>query len=239
MSLASVDAVVLCGGLGTRLKPVLPDGQKTMAEISGRPFLQIVVDWLRAEGLRRLVFCAGHRADEVERFFAGRYPDMELAFSVEREPLGTAGALKNCAGLIRASTTLLVNGDSLCALRLQPFLDFHRDRGGAASLVAVAPGDRRDGGYLRVEAAGRVASFGEKSFFEGARLNAGVYCLEREALDGIPAGRPCSLERETLPALIARGVYAYDSETPLFDIGTPERLRQFREAYSAGFAESP
>jgi NDP-sugar pyrophosphorylase family protein len=236
MTLADRDAAILCGGLGTRLQPVLPDGQKTMAEVSGRPFLQILVDWLRAEGLRRLVFCAGHRADDIERFFAGRYPDLELAFSVERQPLGTAGALKNCESLLRGRTTLVVNGDSFCPIRLEPFLAAHALRGGAASVVTVAPGDRRDGGFLRLEASDRIASFSEKSYFEGAQLNAGIYLLEREAIAEIPSGRACSIERETLPALLARGVYAYQTTTPLFDIGTPDRLRQFREAFAAGIA---
>lgn len=229
MNLPDVDAVILCGGLGTRLRPVIADGQKTMTDVGGRPFLGIVVDWLRSQGSRRIVFCCGHRAKDVEAYFLGRFADAETIFSVEPVPLGTAGALKNAENFLKSDTILLVNGDSFCPIDLDPLLERHLERRAAVTIVTVEPESRRDGGYLRADGSGRVTSFAEKAFFEGAALNAGIYLIERSVLADIPRDKPASLEKETFPSLLTRGVFTHPAHSPLFDIGTPERLVRFRE----------
>ena len=231
MSCADLSAVVLCGGLGTRLASAVPGRQKTMADIQGKPFLEIVLDWAAGHGVKRFVLCTGYKGEQVEQFFRGRRRDLELLFSPEPSPLGTGGAVRNCLPLLQDRRALILNGDSLCPLDLPAFADFHARSAGAASLAVVEPGERRDGGFIEVGAEGRVLSFEEREYRPGRVLNAGVYLLEPAALAAIPEG-PCSLEKDVLPRLIERRVFASLVSEPLYDIGTPERWRAFQSGYA-------
>lgn len=230
MNLRDLDAVVLCGGLGTRLRAALPGRQKTMADVSGKPFLEIVLDWAAGHGVRRFILCTGYKGEQVEEFFRGRRGELDLAFSPEASPLGTGGAVRNALPLLPDRRALVLNGDSLCPLDLRAFAAFHEKTAGAASLAVVEPGERRDGGFLEIGADHRVLSFGEREHRPGRALNAGVYLFEPEALAEIPEG-PSSLEKDVLPGLTGKGVFASLVPEPLYDIGTPERWKTFQDAY--------
>jgi NDP-sugar pyrophosphorylase family protein len=221
------DVIVLCGGLGTRLNGVLGGTPKPMAPIEGEPFLEILIEHAARQGFRRFILCVGHGAQEIENHFHdgnGR----TFLFSREPEPLGTAGALKLCAPLRRSEVSLVMNGDSFCDLDLDGLLERHVRRGGRGAIAVVPSAGRADGGFVEFGADGRISVFKEKISQGAAHINAGVYALGRRAFEEIPEGRPCSLEREIFPALIAAGLYAFPVEGPLYDIGTPERLELFR-----------
>ncbi len=229
-----MDAVILCGGLGTRLREAEPGRQKTMVEVGGRPFLDRVVGWAAGAGLRRFVLCAGYRSEEVRRHFAEgpNHAGLDFVVSEEDRPLGTAGALARCRALLRGKTALVVNGDSLCPLDLRAFAAFHAKRGGIASVAAIAPGDRTDGGFVAVGAGDRVLSFSEREPGPGRRLSAGIYLLEPEFWSFISPQGPASLEKDVFPKALGRGVYAFITDAPLRDIGTPERLAEARRQVS-------
>lgn len=233
MGLGPLSAVVLCGGLGTRLRSVVSDRQKTMARVGEKPFLEILVDWAASHGVKRFILCTGYKGDEVEEFFRSKRRDLDIVFSPEAAPLGTGGAVKNGLALLGDRPALILNGDSFCPLDLTAFHDFHRKSAGAASLAAVEPGNRRDGGFLELGPDGRVLSFDEREYRPGRALNAGVYLLEPAALASIPSG-PSSLEKDVLPRLLDRRVFASVVSAPLFDIGTPDRWREFQDAYNSG-----
>ena len=221
------DVIVLCGGLGTRLKGVLGATPKPMALIQAKPFLEILIESAARQGFRRFILCVGHGAEEVEKHFhdgGGR----TFHFSRESEPLGTAGALKRCEPLRRGEVSLVMNGDSFCDLDLDGLLERHARCGGSGAIAVVPSAGRADGGAVEFGADGRISAFKEKIPQGAAYINAGIYALGRRAFAEIPAGRPCSLEREIFPALIASGLYAHPVEAPLYDIGTPERLELFR-----------
>lgn len=226
-----IDAAVLCGGLGTRLRPAVADRQKVVADVGGRPFLLGVLEGLAQAGIGRFVLCVGHLAETVEAAVeAGRPAGVEIVYAREDRPLGTAGALRNAAGLIRSSPFLAANGDTLCPVDLAAMVGFHRARGAAATL-ALAPASADDaGGYVRLGADGRVESFREKVYEPGSLLNAGRVLLERDVLEAIPAGRAMSLEEEVIPGLLAAGrtVLGFPAAGPVRDIGTPERLARVR-----------
>ncbi len=231
---ADVDALILCGGLGTRLRSVVGDRAKPMADVDGKPFLEIVVDRLAAAGLSRFVLCAGHRADTVRGHFRSG-PGREFVVSEEPEPLGTAGAFKLGHSVCRPGPVLALNGDSLCPLDLNALLESHA-RTGARATIAVAPSrGRLDGGSVEFAQDRRVTAFREKAVSASAFVNAGVYVLEPSVFDRIPSGRAVSIERETFPALVGQGLHAFPTDRPVFDIGTPERLEAFRAAFRAGF----
>ena len=239
MSLRDVPAALLCGGLGTRLRSVSAGRQKTLVDIRGRPFLKILVDWAARQGIRRFVFCTGYLGHQVREFFTGRYDGLDLAFSQEESPLGTAGALSNCRKLLGNRAALVMNGDSFCPLDIAAFIRFHRRQSSIATVAVVAPSTRNDGGYVVTAKDGRIVSFQEKKYEPSRCLNAGIYALEPAVLDAIPEGRASSLEREVLPSLLGRGVYAYAASQPLHDIGTPDRLKAFQAACSEGLIPLP
>lgn len=229
-SLADVDAVVLAGGLGTRIRTVLPDRPKVLAEVAGRPFLAHLLDHLVGQGLRRAILCTGYLGDQVESAFGQQHGVVELVYARESAPLGTGGALRGAASLLRAATCLVVNGDSLCAAPLQPMLDAHRGTGADATLLLTAVEDASRYGAVDVDARGRIAQFAEKGRADGGLVSAGVYLLARRLIDSIPTGRTVSLEREMFPRWVGPAMHAHICNDPLMDIGVPSGLAMARAA---------
>ncbi len=224
MGPSEVDVIVLCGGLGTRLRRVSGEVQKTMVEIKGKPFLEIVYDHARSYGFQNFIFCTGYKGDDVKTYFSEK--NKNIIFSQEREPLGTAGALKNSAPFIQNDTLLVLNGDSFCSVDLRDLLDFHVRSGGKATLCVVPARSRTDGGYIKTNEKNQILSFREKEYQPGLYINAGVYAFKRRILDRIPEGR-ASLENDVFPFLSEREAYAYIASEILHDIGTPDRLNAF------------
>ena len=224
---APADAIILCGGLGTRLGKTLGDVPKPMAMIGGEPFLQILVDQAAKHGFKRFIFCVGHRAEAVEAHFRDGH-GLTFVFSREPQPLGTGGALKLCEPLRRGPLSLVMNGDSFCDMNLAGLLEFAERRGGAGAIGAAPAGGRVDGGFIDSSADGRITAFREREPGASSRINAGLYILGPAAFSAMPSGKPCSLEREIFPALLDAGLFVYPIETMVHDIGTPERLESFR-----------
>ena len=130
-------AFVLAGGLGTRLRGVVAAVPKVLAPVGGRPFLAHLLERLARGGVRHVVLCTGYRAAQVESAIGAEFAGMEISYSVEPEPLGTAGALRLAAAHARTETLLVLNGDSFLALDYAAFLDAHRVRGARASMAVV------------------------------------------------------------------------------------------------------
>ena len=233
MRAAATDVVILCGGLGTRLGEAGGGLPKPMVPIQGRPFLDILLERISRQGFRRCILCVGYRAAAVARGLRGTR-GLELVFSEEPEPLGTAGALRRAARLVRSADSLVCNGDSYCPLDLVGLLRFSVRSGGAGAIAVVPADGRRDAGRVEFGAGGRITAFREKARTGDAGfISAGVYAFSRAVYGAIPARKPCSLEREVFPALLkGRGLYALVCRAPLSDIGTPARLAAFREAFS-------
>ena len=227
--ISETDVIILCGGLGTRLRAVVSDRPKPMARVGDKPFLEILIDHFAARGLRRFILCAGYKAGSITEYFKNS-SDRTFVFSQETEPLGTAGALKLCESKRESQTALVLNGDSFCAVDPAALLALHAQKKAAATLSAVAEEKRADGGTLNIAPDGRVTAFRE-GFYEGRErfINAGVYAFGQQVFDAIAAGTPCSLEKEILPRLLDSGVYAYVTGEKLYDIGTPERLETFQK----------
>ncbi len=223
LGLADLDAYVLCGGQGTRLRGAVPGLPKALAPVGGRPFLDIVLEYWSGVGLRRFVLCVGYRASAIQERRAELEKYGEIVFSCETEPLGTGGAwaqaVRTCG---RSRTCVGMNGDSLATVALADMLDWHREVGARATL-AVVPGEAApEGGAIEREASGRIASFHEKGSLAAGRFcNAGVYLVESEWL-AAEAGA-FSLEHDFFPKWIPEGLHAFVHRGSLLDIGTPER----------------
>jgi NDP-sugar pyrophosphorylase family protein len=229
--LAGVDVLVLAGGLGTRLREVLPDAPKVLAPVGERVFLDVLLDWLMRFGARRVVLALGHRADEVQRHAEARpRSGLEIVSVVEPEPLGTAGAIRLARAHVHGATALVTNGDSFVDADLCAFLAAHRAGGAEVTLLCTRVPDSGRYGTVEIDGRGRITRFREKVAGQGAgTINAGVYLMERSVLNRLDGG---SLERDVFQKQPAGALGAYVGDFPFIDIGTPDDLRR-----AAGFFE--
>ncbi|MEJ1157930.1 HAD-IIIA family hydrolase [Prosthecomicrobium sp. N25] len=219
-------AVVLVGGLGTRLRALGIDRPKPMLEVAGRPFVEHVIRELSAYGIDRVLLLAGYRGDLVEAHFRGRsVHGVDVEVSVEPAPLGTAGALTQVADRLD-DTFLMTNGDSLFLADLAPLLAPPLVAGRAGRLLLRRIEDTARYGRVELSDDGRIAAFREKAAVAGPGLiNAGLYLLRREAVLSTIDRTPSSIEQDVFPALVGCG--ALDGITAdgfFLDIGTPESL---------------
>ena len=226
-----MQAVILVGGFGTRLRPLTRDIPKQMLPVVDRPIIEHVVAHLAGHGVTRVVLSLGFRPEA----FAYAYPDgtcagLPLHYAVEPEPLDTAGAVRFAAleaGMGADDDTFLVlNGDVLTDLDIGAMVASHRAAGAEATLALTEVDDPSRYGVVPTDAEGRVLGFVEKPDAESAPsrwINAGTYVLEPSILDRIPDGRPVSIEREVFPAMAAEGcLHAMRSDAYWIDTGTPE-----------------
>lgn len=222
--LSDLDVVILAGGFGTRLRSVVADKPKVLAPIDGVSFLRRYLDWLRTFGARRVVLALGYRADMVQDFVKSQdWGEMEIESFVETSPLGTGGAVRAVLPLIRSKSALVTNGDSVTRVDLCRFVEFHRGHRARLSMVLTLLPNVTQGGLVETAENGEVLSFREKpSEASAGYINAGLYLIEREAIEEIPADGPVSIEKDIFPRFCGRGFYAMKGEFAFIDIGTPE-----------------
>ena len=234
--------VVLAGGLGTRLRAVVDDVPKPMAPVNGRPFLEHVLRALARQGFERVLLCVGYRAAQIEQHF-GDGSRLGLSIRYAHEPadalLGTAGALRQ-AGAQLEDRFVVINGDTYLDADLTPLLAAPLSPAGATlGLVSVPDVDRY--GTVALDARGRIVRFAEKSQRGPGLINAGVYVMDRRALEALEDGAPRSLERDLFPALVTRGLLGgHVLEGEMTDIGTPESYARFqlRDLVDVSLSES-
>jgi NDP-sugar pyrophosphorylase family protein len=223
-TILNTPALLLVGGMGTRLHSVVQSTPKPLASVGNRTFLEILITQLRCQGIRRVVMCTGYLADRVEgKFGNGDQWGIEIEYSKETRPLGTAGAVKLAQRHVRHSTECVVmNGDSFLEVDLSELVRFHHAHGGLVSMAVVRVADASRYGTVQVGANERVVGFVEKAGSDPPGLvNGGVYVFNPYVLEYIPKS-PASLERDIFPQLLSFGVYALEQRGSFIDIGTPE-----------------
>lgn len=224
-----MQAIVLVGGEGTRLRPLTSDVPKPAVTLVDRPFLAYAIEWLAAHGVSEIVLACGFLpevlrealGDEEER--AG----VKITYVAEPEPLGTAGAIRFAAEAIGdrlEDRFFALNGDVLADLDLSALMRAHRERDARATIGLHPVDDSSAYGLVRCDEEGQVLEFLEKTGETvPGEINAGAYVLERSVLDLVPAGRACSIEREVFPRLVGDGLCGLLLDGYWMDIGTPER----------------
>ncbi|MGD1011009.1 MAG: NDP-sugar synthase [Acidimicrobiales bacterium] len=240
-----MDAIVLVGGEGTRLRPLTYEIPKQMLTVVGRPMIELVVEWLSRHDVDRAVLSLGYRADAfVKAFPSSEIAGVALDYVVEPEPLDTAGAIRFAAEQASVSEAFLVlNGDVLTEFDASALVAFHRLRSAQASIALTPVADPSRFGVVPTTADGRVTAFIEKPPRDEAPtnlINAGIYVLETSVLDRIAIGRRVSMERETFPALVEAGkLYAMASDAYWLDTGTPQQFLQAQTDILSGRHQSP
>ncbi len=232
--IGEVTAVILAGGLGTRLRAAVSDRPKVLADVAGQPFLERIFEQLRGFGVRKVVVCTGYMAEQIEHLYQASFKDLSITHSREHALLGTAGAVRFALEHITTDRALVLNGDSYCEFNYPTFKSFHDAKDAEASLLLTYVEDCSRYGSVVIDENGKIESFIEKSGATGAGfINAGVYLMERSLIKEIPPGRILSLEKDIFPQWIGRKFYGHATNTPMFiDIGTPQSFEQAQSLFS-------
>jgi mannose-1-phosphate guanylyltransferase len=222
-----MQALILAGGAGTRLRPLTSTVPKPVLPLANRPHIAYVIDWLERHGVDDVVVSCGHLADGVRAALEG-FTRIPVRFAIEPDARGTAGAIKFCEDMLD-ERFLVLNGDVLCDLDLSAEIEQH-ERTAARATIALYPVDDPTAyGLVRRTEEGEVKEFLEKpdpAEIDTDEINAGAYVLEREVLDLVPPDAEVSIEREVFPRLVGDGLYGRRLEGYWIDIGTPDRFLQ-------------
>lgn len=223
----NLDVIILCGGLGTRLKPLVNDRPKSMVEIDGRPFLDILIEYVADYGFKRFILCIGYKREIIKNYYAQRASPVEIIYSQEEKPLGTGGALKNAKPLIHNETFLVANGDTICKVDLNAFLKFHLEKRGILSMVLVKADNSPDYGIVTLDNSSRINGFNKKrESLSSSLMNAGIYLMHKDIFSYMPESSCFSLEDDIFPEIHQIKSYGFLNTHEFIDIGTPERFRQ-------------
>ena len=240
---AQVDAVVLVGGQGTRLRPLTLSAPKPMLPTAGLPFLTHLLSRIADAGIEHVVLGTSYKAGVFESEFGdGSKLGLQIDYVVEDEPLGTGGGIANVSPKLRHNTTLVFNGDVLSGADLGALLGCHENNDADVTLHLVRVGDPRAYGCVPTDGDGVVTAFLEKTQDPPTdQVNAGCYVFNREVIERIPKGRPLSVEREVFPQLLSDGVKVcgYVDSSYWRDMGTPEDFVRGSSDLVRGIAPSP
>ncbi len=224
-----MQALILAGGEGTRLRPLTSTVPKPVVPLVDRPFIAFMLDWLRSHGVDDVVMSCGHMAAGVRNVLGdGSAYNIRLRYVEEPRPLGTGGAVKYAEELLD-ERFLMLNGDVLTDIDLGAQLEQHERTGARATLGLVPVEDPSAYGLVRTGEDASVTEFVEKpgaDQIDTNTINAGAYVLEREVLAMLEPGEPASIERDVFPQLVGEGLYARVHDAYWLDIGTPQRYLQ-------------
>jgi mannose-1-phosphate guanylyltransferase len=237
-----VQALILAGGEGTRLRPLTSTVPKPVVPLVDRPFIAFMLSWLSDHGVDDVVMSCGHLASGVRNVLGdGSSLGIRLRYVEEPQPLGTGGAVKYAEPLLD-ERFLMLNGDVLTDIDLTAQIAQHERTGARATLALVPVEDPSAYGLVRTASDGAVEAFVEKPSpdqIDTNRISAGAYVLERSVLDGLTTGAPASIERDVFPDLVGHGLYGYLAEGYWLDIGTPERYLTGTFDLLEGTVQSP
>ncbi len=218
-----MEAIILAGGFGTRLKPCVDNLPKPLAPIGGKPFLHYLLDYLYVNGIHRAIISTGFMADKIEEFTGNTYRGMVIDYCREDTPLGTGGAIKKALGMCRGDFAVAVNGDSFFDVDLFQMKKFHEASGYSISLASKEVPCAEHSGFIKAEN-GRLCGFREKGVKESGPINGGVYLIEKKALDNI-ADERFSFEKQVLESGLC-DIGVFESDGYFIDIGIPENYRK-------------
>jgi mannose-1-phosphate guanylyltransferase len=237
------DAIVLCGGAGTRLRSVTGENPKSMASVAGRPFLELLLRQLRRYGFERVILAVGYRSEVIASLLGESACGLQIVYARETSPLGTGGALRNAASFMQTDAALIMNGDSYTDVDLSAFLAQHAGTHADLSVVVTPADGRDDTGSVFADSAGKVLQFSEKERPAGGQpfTNAGVYLISQPLIQDTPTGIPVSLEKELFPKWIGanKDLRVFIHHGNCIDIGTPARFEVAQQLLAAAEIESP
>lgn len=225
-----MEAIILAGGLGTRLRSVVQDVPKPMAPVAGRPFLEYLLEHLSKQGLKRAILSVGYKGETVQQHFGATFAGIELAYAYEAEPLGTGGGIQQAAKQLQSDDFFILNGDTIFTANLQRFWDFFQEKKADLALALCEMQDFERYGVVETDNQGRVEAFLEKKPRKKGLINAGIYLCRRATLQEVELPRKFSFEKDFLERYLTQlAVYGLPMKGYFLDIGIPEDYTRAQE----------
>lgn len=237
-----MEAILLCGGLGTRLRSVVSDRPKPMADIAGKPFLHYLVKMLSESGVKHLIFALGYMGEQIEAYFqSGEEYGLSISYSYEDSPLGTGGAIRNALSKVSGENVLVLNADTYFHTDYESLLREQLKNKAAMTIASRKIEDISRYGAILKDESGRILRWNEKMSSDQAEaprlgeINGGIYVMQKSLIEKIPEGKQ-SLENDCIPVWLEDGLYlqAVPSDGYFMDIGIPEDYAQFKEDVESG-----
>jgi D-glycero-alpha-D-manno-heptose 1-phosphate guanylyltransferase len=218
-----MEAIVLAGGLGTRLRSVVPDLPKCMAPINDTPFLSYLIDHLILQGITHFVFALGYKSNEFIHFLEAKLPNNNFSIVVEEEPLGTGGAIKLAISKTTNKDIIALNGDSLFKANLNELMQFHLEKKSSCTLALKPMQQFERYGSVEINDHATITSFKEKQLIESGLINGGVYAINIPNFLEKNLPNKFSMEKDYLEKFAAEGkFFGHIQEAYFIDIGIPE-----------------
>jgi NDP-sugar pyrophosphorylase family protein len=237
----NTDLVILCGGLGKRLRSIVDDRPKVMSEINGKPFLEILIKYIKCFGFKKIILCTGHLGHMIQNYFGnGIKYDIEIVYSQEEVALGTAGAIKNAERIISSNPFFVLNGDSFTRINFYTLISFHLQNDADISIPLVKIKRPSRYGTVSIGDNSRITQFLEKdeTCSEGW-VNTGVYLLSKKILASIPLNSFFSLEKNILSDQTNNfRIFGMPVDCKFIDIGTPESYSHLAKNYNDYFEDT-
>ena len=231
-----MQAIILAGGQGTRLREKYPDRPKALVPILNRPFIAWQLDWLASAGIHAVHIAAGYMASAIREWIASNAPKkMTITLSEEPSPLGTAGGLKHIEYEVQTNPFVAVNGDSLLPnLDWHEFMEAHRLSSAAVTVAVTRVEQAGRYGTVEFDESNLVTAFLEKTERKSGWINGGLYIMSQETMRHIAPGQALSLEKDVFPVMSwLRTLQAYKAAGPILDMGTPEGIQEMEKFLSA------
>ncbi len=225
-----MQALILAGGLGTRLRNTIADVPKVMLPIGSKPFLSYLIDQLREQGFVQLCIAVGYQSRVITRYFKdGKDFGVNIIYSLEDKLLGTGGAIKKAARNL-SNEFLVVNGDSYLDIDFRQLTSFHTEKNALITMALTESKGTNRFGIVELDHGNKITTFKEKSPYTGSSLiNAGIYVFNKTAFGDVPQNRHVSLEKEILPRYVNKNFFGLKIGTFFIDIGTPSSYRLVKD----------
>lgn len=227
------EAIILAGGLGTRLRSVVSGLPKCMAPVAGRPFLYYVISYLQKQGVEKFIFSIGYLSESIEKFLARNYPELDYQLSIEEEPLGTGGAIYAACKMASTENIFALNGDTLFDADTNALLNFHVRHHAECSLALKPMKEFDRYGVVEIYKDGCIKSFKEKKYYTEGLINGGIYAINTEAFLSRNFPEKFSFEKDYLEALVTeKQFYGLAHDGYFIDIGIPEDYERAQKEFS-------
>ena len=229
-----MDTLILCGGKGTRLQPVVSNLPKILVEIYNRPFIEYLLNKLEFYGMKKVVLCTGYMHHLIEEWVTLSYHgNLKILFSDEYKPLGTAGAIRNAKDFISSEYFMVLNGDTYSDICYRSFVNDFLNNKSFASIAITNAKNVSDYGSIVIDKNGRLISFSEKTVEkDNSFVNLGAYIFKKEIINEIAINKKVSLEIDTIPnslKLRDKPINTFIHQGLFFDYGNPKRLEKINK----------
>jgi len=225
------EAIILAGGLGTRLRSVVQELPKSLAPINEKPFLEYLLDYLINQGITQFIFSVGYKSSHIEQHFGERYKNCSIVYAVEEEPLGTGGGIKFAMEKVEGEHALVVNGDTIFLADVKELHNFHTKQNADVSLALKPLKEFDRYGSVEIEN-DKIVSFKEKQFVKEGVINGGVYLFNKKAFSSFDLPEKFSIEKDFFEKYATElSLGAFVTDQYFLDIGIPEDFEKAQHEF--------